>query len=249
MKSLSIDSMDLHLDLGAKIISVIGPNNSGKSYMLKKLINIIDNNDVFIDNQCIKRYSVNYLKRAICVVLDNYNFETDNVYSELRYYLELLNVEEVEINKRIDQIANVFKIENILNKSIHELNINNQVLIKILSLIIIKPKLLGLDNLLVYLSIVDRNRLLKFIKTNEIILIYTTTDSNELKYSNKVIVLNELKCVHTDTPDNIVQGNSILPYLGIKLPFTSELSQNLMLYDLIDEVILDERKLVDNIWK
>ena len=41
MNKMTINNMELNLNLDGSIISIIGPSNSGKTYLLKKLINVI----------------------------------------------------------------------------------------------------------------------------------------------------------------------------------------------------------------
>ena len=47
----------------------------------------------------------------------------------------------------------------------------------------------------------------------------------------------------------LIDNNSIIPYMGIRLPFAVDLSQNLILHNVIDKLYLDKDKLVNKIWK
>lgn len=76
-----------------------------------------------------------------------------------------------------------------------------------------------------------------------------TNNSEELLFSQGVVVLNNLKAVISTDVKSVLKGNSILPYMGIKLPFIVDLSQNLILYNVVDKVYFDNRKLVDKLWK
>ena len=62
-----------------------------------------------------------------------------------------------------------------------------------------------------------------------------------MKFSKKVLV--------SGSKESILEGNSILPYLGLELPFITQLSKNLITYDMINKTYYDNRKLVDKIWK
>ena len=61
--------------------------------------------------------------------------------------------------------------------------------------------------------------------------------------------MNHLKGIVYGDNKIIVENNSILPYMGIRLPFIVDLSQNLISYKLIDKVYLDKGKLVNKLWK
>ena len=248
MNTLQVKNMDINVDLN-NVVAIIGPANSGKTYLLKKLCNIISNEDIFLDDICIRNYDVSFLKNNLCVVLDDNIYNTHYVYQELEYYLKQLNYTNSEIKIRIKDIADFFKINEYLDYRIEELTVEYKMLIKILSLLIIKPQLIAIDNLICYLSDNNKKNLFKYIKDNNVSIIYTVSNAEELLYSDVTIVLNNLKSVLCTKTNEVVEGNSILPYMGIKLPFAADLSQNLILYGLVDKVYLDNRKLVNKIWK
>ena len=65
MENLKVKSMNIDLSLDKNIITIMGPSNSGKTYFLKKMINIIPNEDVLLDGISIKEYDITYLKNNI----------------------------------------------------------------------------------------------------------------------------------------------------------------------------------------
>lgn len=154
-----------------------------------------------------------------------------------------------EINKKIEAIASYFKITNLLDREIRSLTMEERILIKILSYLIIKPKVFAMDNLFGYLDNKYVKSILKFIRENNITLINVTTYSSDLLLGDNVVVMNNYKSLMCTKVSNVLDGNSILPYMGIKLPFIIDLSHNLILYGLIDKLYFDERKLVDKLWK
>lgn len=249
MEKLSIKSMNIDISLNDTVISILGPSNSGKTYFLKKMINMIPNNDVYLDDVVISEYDITFLRNNIVVCLDDNIYVGEYVCEELYYYLDKLGYRIDEITNKINELASIFKIKNILNERIDLLSLNKRILIKILSFLIIKPKILGIDNLINYLSITDRKTLLKYIKDNHIILLNCTNNGEDLLISDKIVLLNDKKCIFYGEKKELLNGNTILPYLGIELPFVAELSQNLVLYGIINKVYLDDKKLVSKIWK
>ena len=249
MNLLEVKNMDVSIELGGVITSVIGTTNSGKTTLLKKLCNKIPNNDIYIDDIPISEYDLTFLKNNIVVVLDDNHFNCDYVAEELFFYLNKLGYRIDEITKMIDKIAYYFKIEKLLDQRIELLSVQEKVLIRILSYLIIKPKVLAIDNLVEYLSVNDLNTLIKYIRENNISLINVITNSEYLFLSNNVVIMNNYKAVLCGSVASVIEGNSILPYMGIKLPFVVDLSNNLKLYGLIDKIYLENRKLVDKLWK
>lgn len=249
MEKLSIKSMSIDIDLTLPVTCVLGPTNSGKTFFLKKLINVIPNHDVYLDDILISEYDITYLKNNIVVVLDDDTFKCEYVAEELHYYLSKLGYRIDEITNKINELAKFFKISSLLSERIDLLTIEKRILIKILALLIIKPQIFGIDNLLGYLNETDKKNLLTFCVSNKITLINCTNNGEDLLISDKVLLLNDMKTIFYGDKKELLNGNTILPYIGINLPFTAEMSQNLVLYGIINKVYLDEKKLVDKIWK
>lgn len=248
MNTIVVKDMDVSIQLGI-ITNVIGPSNSGKTTLLKKLCNKVDNSDVFIDEDNINDYDITFLKNNLVVVLDDNQFNCEYVAEELFFFLDKLGYRIDEITKKIDSISKYFKINNLLDQRIDFLPIKYRMLVKILSLIIIDPKIIGIDNLLLYLDRSQVSLLVKYIKERNITLINVTTDSEMLSIGEDVVVMNNFKAIICGSVKSVIDGNSILPYIGIKLPFAVDLSHNLILYGVVDKVINDSRKMVDKIWK
>lgn len=249
MNILEVKDMDISVELNGLITSIIGPASSGKTTLARKLCNRIDNSSVFIDGKCINDYELYFLKRNIAVVMDDNNYETEYVASELIYYQDRLDVNIEDSQKKLEEIAAFFKIKGLLNKKIQSIYMSDKILIKILSLLVINPKVFVIDNLINYLKNDKKILLFKYIKDNGISLINLTTNSEDLLLSDNVVVLNNFKAVISGSPKSILEGNSILPYMGLKLPFVVDLSHNLILYNVVDKIYTDTRKLVDKLWK
>ena len=87
MDKLVVKDMNIDMDIDGNIVTIIGPTNSGKTYFLNKLCNHIDNSDIYIDDICIKKYDVDFLKNNICVVLNDDIYYKEYVMEELCYHL------------------------------------------------------------------------------------------------------------------------------------------------------------------
>lgn len=249
MNIIEVKDMELFIELNGLTTCIIGPSNSGKTVLAKRLCNRLDNSDVFIDGKCINEYSIDELRSNIAVVLDDNNYNVEFVAEELVYYLDQIGVSIDVSTKRLNEIASFFKIKGLLNKKIHSIYLSDKILIKILSLLILNPTIFVVDNLVSYLKEDKRVLLFKYLKSKNISFINITTNPEQLIQSDNVIVLNNFKSVIGGTYESILEGNSILPYMGLKLPFTADLSHNLLLYNVVDKIYFDNRKLVDKLWK
>ena len=223
MEKLVVKRMDVDIELNGLVTAVIGPTNSGKTTLLKKLCNKIDNTDINIDNKNISEYDVKFLKNNIVCVLDDDIHYTDYVSDELAFHLHELGYRYDEINTKITAILRYFKMEKLEHES--------------------------LDDLLSYLDDKRIDKILSYLKENNISLICVTTNPEFLLKSDNVVVMNNFKSIMNSNVQSVLNGNSILPYIGLKLPFIVDLSQNLILYDLIDKVYTEDGKLVSKLWK
>ena len=115
-------------------------------------------------------------------------------------------------------------------------------MVKILSYLIIKPEIFAIDDLLSYLDDKRIDKILSYLKENNISLICVTTNPEFLLKSDNVVVMNNFKSIMNSNVQSVLNGNSILPYIGLKLPFIVDLSQNLILYELIDKVYTEDGK-------
>ena len=97
MENFKVKSMNIDIELDGNITHVIGPTNSGKTYLLKKLVNIIPNKDIYIDDKCIKDYDINFLKNNIAVCFNDGVFYTTCVIDELIISFNSLNYSSKDI--------------------------------------------------------------------------------------------------------------------------------------------------------
>lgn len=249
MERIVVKKMDVDIELNGLITSVIGPTNSGKTTLLKKLCNKLDNSDIYIDDISIKEYDITFLRNNIVVVLDDDIHYTDTVTDELFYHLNELGYTPSEITAKVNNILKYFKMDKLANENLDDLYLEDRMMVKILSYLIINPKVFAIDDLMSYLDDKRIDKLLSYMKENKITLIYVTTNTEFLLKSDNVVVMNNFKSIMNSNVKSVLNGNSILPYIGLKLPFIVDLSQNLILYDLIEKVETNDGKLVSKLWK
>ena len=242
---------NLNFDLkNKKTLSIIGTPNSGKTTLLKLLNGDLEyKGSIFISGVEVSKNNKESLKKLISVVFRDTSFVCDTVREELRFPLENINMDPKDIKSCIEDINTFFGINKILGKSLDNLGINDRVLILILSYAITKPSYLAIDDLLVYLNERTKLLLLNYLNTNNITLINVTSDMEDVLYTDYVLCLyNGISAIDGKTLD-VLKNEKVLKRLGFSLPFYVDLSTQLKLYGLINNVYLNKEMLVQNIWK
>lgn len=230
-------------------INIVGSHSSGKTRLLKSLINQIENNDILIDGTPINDFDISFLRQNIAAVLKTNDFKTAYVKEELLYYQRMLNLSEEASYKALDTFIKFFKLEDIIESKINFLSTYEKAYIKILALLIIKPTVLGIDDLLTYLAPEEKNKIIKYAKENGINIINVTTNAEELLYGEDIIILDHNEVIAYDTTSNILKNDKLLSSIGMNEPFIVEMSTNLKYYDLLKKKYFSMKSLVGALWK
>lgn len=247
MKSITFKSLDIKVNKG-ELISIIGPNGCGKSTLIRKICGREDNTDIFIDDKCIVNYDINYKKNNIVCVFNDNLYQTNKPKFELRYYISIIK-NDGNNEKIIKDFIDYFNLDNLLDVDFDDLSIEDRIYIKILSLLIVNPSIFCIDDLLSYLNIEKKNKIINYIKEKDITLFNVTSDMEDLMMFDKLLILSKGNKVLYDDTLVILENDKIFKDLGLKLPFIYDINNLLMSYELIKEKHLVSKELVDLLWK
>ena len=248
IKKFSIKNMNIDINRG-ELIGVVGPNGSGKTHLLEMIIGRHNNREIYIDDKKITKYSIDYKRKNIVAVFNDDDFYTSSPKDEIRYFLNKVNYNNNDIDSKVVDFINYFNIGEILNKDYSDIDYEEKIYIKILSYLIINPSVFCLDDLLTFLSNERQKRILNYVKDKKIMLISSISNTNELKYYDKLIVLNKGRCIKYDTVSKILSNEQLFNELGLSIPFIYDINSMLKNYGLINESHLIEKDLVDILWK
>lgn len=251
---------NLNLNFGSKVIynnlnleikektwnSLLGSNGSGKTTLLKVILGLIKSDSVYIDGVKLDDNSKYEIRKKMGCVFENpnYNLMCETVEEELANPLENLNVEEKEINIRIDNIIRLFKFSKEKKTSIKDLTIDEKQILSIMVSLITSPKILILDEAFTFMNKSEKKRILKILKKLDITIISVTHDVEELLFSDNLIILEEGKIKTNDKKENIFEKEILDDF-----PFIVELSKKLQYYDLVNDISYSYKELVDKIWE
>ena len=172
--------------LKKKITVIMGPNGSGKSLCLKLIAGLLKPTSGSV--------IFNY-KPLIGYVPQNVVFLRRNVYQNLTYSLKINSLSKNIIQRRVLEIIDICNISHLFEISARKLSVGQQQLIAILRALIMKPKLLLLDepcsNLDPYFTKIIED-ILKQAKKDGMKIILVTHDLNQAKrLSDDIIFIHE----------------------------------------------------------
>lgn len=248
MKKISFRDFVLDIEL-EPFINIVGSKSSGKTYLLKTLINQNKNNSVYLDDKKISEYDIDFLRNNIAAVLNNFIFNTSMVKEELEYYQRVLGYDDKKISNNIRKFVTFFGLDEILNKPIGELVRSQKAYVKILSLLIINPSVLGIDDMLTYLNNKEKLKIIKYAKEKKISILNVTSNSEELLFGSRVIILDNFRAVVNEDTLSVLSSDTMLSKIGMNMPFIASLSSSLDYYDLLKEKYFDINSLVGELWK
>lgn len=196
-KSYKDFKLEVNFTADREVTVIVGPSGSGKSTILNCVAGVTSpdtgvislNDEIFFDSYIEKTLPVH--KRRIGYVFQSYAlFPHINVYRNIKYGLN--NYHLPSDNDQVYRFAEVFKIEKLLKKYPYQLSGGEKQRVALARSLIIKPKLLLLDE---PFSALDNNT--KQILYNEFLeireewnipILMITHDEEEARYlGNRII--------------------------------------------------------------
>lgn len=228
---------------------LVGPNGSGKTTIVNAMRQMLEySGDIFVFNQNIKN-NLDISKKIGFFIRENYLLE-NNVYDELLSFLINIDYEKEEAKKRIYAVTKKIGITNILFKKQKDLRNYEKTLLSFLFSIIHEPKILIIDNELETLDENYKNKILSYIKgKKKLTVLFITNNANYFYLADKFLFLKEGKIVSSCNSDEIVENEKLFVKLGASLPFSIELSNKLISYELLDNIETNIEEMVSKIWK
>ena len=231
-------------------ITISGSNKCGKTTLIKILNKEINtNNKIKVNNKDIKEYSLKEYKDVVGSVI----YGTDNLYlfntveDETNYLLDK------KLKNRYKELIKLFKLTKYEKTNPNNLDKYNKLKLNILKEVILKPKILLLDDIFLYLSDKETNEILKILKylqeKDKLTIILTTSNLNNTIDSDYLYILSEGKIVLEGKPLEVLEKDNLLNRLGLELPFMIDLSVKLKDYNLVDNIKLDMDRMVEDLWK
>ena len=140
-------------------------------------------------------------------------------------------------------------IESLLQKNVKDLSLSKRKIVLFAQTLVHKPKLIIIDDTFDELDNNYRKKILDFLINTNSTVLFVTNNVEDILLFKKVIIINKGEIIsHTDVK-KAIKNEQLFIKNNIKLPFLVELSHKLKDYNLIDDVVLDTKEMVDAIWK
>jgi len=237
-------------------VSIAGNNTSGKTTLIKLISGILPSkNTITIGFSYVNMDRIHDHSKELGIVFGNdlNSFLFEDVYREMAFPLENLNIEVKEIEKKILEISSIFKINKLLDKKTSDLTNSEKQLLLIVIALLHNPKILLLDNAF---SMMDRKMKTQVINTlkeyhikNKLTVIQTTTNLEDTIDTDYLYIMNDGDIIIEGEPLTVLKEDTILNRLGLALPFMVDLSLKLEFYELLDHIETDIDRMVNILWK
>ena len=230
------------------ITTISGPNNCGKTTLMKILDKMINKNfNINLYDKNYNEYSDKEFDELIQVIFPN------NIMFQEKIIIQELNTQTDNIdNEKIEYIINNLNLKQISKKNIKDLTTKEIILTQIALAIINSKSIIIIDEIDNYFSKEEIKNLYKFlyecIEKYDLTFIISTLNLDSSIYTDYIYIINNGKVAVKGEPIKVLAKDNVLNKIGLEIPFMIDLSVKLKDYDLIDDIYKKEEELIEALW-
>ena len=203
-----LKNINLKIEKG-EIVSILGPSGCGKTTLLNLILGLtqVSEGRIIFDGEDITQMPME--KRGFNIVFQDYALVPNlNVYENIVYGLK--NKPNISTTKEVQDLINLLGLGKHLTKKIEELSGGQKQRTALARTLVMKPKILLLDEPLSALDGVIKESIKQKIKEIardfKLTTIIVTHDPEEaLTLSDKVLIVNEGQISQFGTPEEIIK--------------------------------------------
>ena len=217
--TLAVDNISLKVEEGS-FTTLLGPSGCGKTTLLRLISGFLQpkSGEILIDG--VNQAGIEVNDRKVGMVFQDYAlFPHLSVEQNITYGLKIQKRPAGKIREDVHDIASALGIESLLKRFPSELSGGQQQRVALARSLVLKPKILLMDEPLSSLDTKLRTKVREELKEIQqklkITTVYVTHDQEEaLSLSSKIAVLNEGKLLQEGSPREI--------YFSPKNEFTAD---------------------------
>lgn len=206
--SPSVDSINLTINRG-EFVSFLGPSGCGKTTTLRMIAGLLEttDGDIILDGESLINIPVH--KRGLGMVFQSYAlFPHLTVFDNVAFGLKLRKQSREEIKQRVTEALQLVHLDHLANRKIKQLSGGQQQRIALARALVIKPRVLLLDEPLSNLDAKLREKMREEIRaiqqTVGITTIFVTHDQEEaMSTSDRIVVMSEGTIEQVGSPEEI----------------------------------------------
>lgn len=220
----AVKDFNLDIDHG-QFVSFLGPSGCGKTTTLRMIAGLEENThgQIYFDQDIVsdpenKKFILPE-KRNVGMVFQSYAIWPHmNVFENVAYPLKLKKIPKDQIEKEVFAILELVELKGLENRNSHELSGGQQQRIALARGLVMKPRILLLDEPLSNLDAKLREKMRKDIREIQqrlkLTMVYVTHDQKEaFQMSDIVVVMQQGHIVQWGPPQEI-QHKPINPFVA-----------------------------------
>ena len=216
----ALDNVTCNIAEGC-IYGMVGSNGAGKSTLLQLMTGLLGNytGSITIENMPVVKKNYNKIRTLLGFVFQDFDSQLfmPTVKQDIAFGLENFGFDNID--QRVNDIAKMLNITDILNKPAFKLSGGEKKLASLGTILAIEPKCILLDEPTTGLDPRNRKVLINIIKNLDKTKIITTHDLDmAMEICQRVIVLSNGKIVADGSPHDILLNEDIMLNNGLELP-------------------------------
>ena len=221
----ALKNISLQVDEG-EFLCVVGRNGSGKS-TLGKMMNALyqpTDGDVTVYGMNTKEEDkILDIRKNVGMVFQNPDNQivASLVEEEIAFGLENLGIPTAEMRNRVDEVLKLLNIERLRKHSPNKLSGGQKQRVALAGILAMKPKVIIFDEPTAMLDPIGRKEFIDTIinlnKNENITIILITHFMDEIKQSDRVVVMDKGEIVNITTANHLFNDQNISKY-GVVLP-------------------------------
>lgn len=221
--SFAVTDLNLKISNG-EFVSFLGPSGCGKTTTLRMIAGLEENTHgkIYFDTDVVsepeKKFFLPPEKRNVGMVFQSYAvWPHMNVFDNVAYPLKLKKMPKDQIQENVKKILEVVELNGLEKRKSHELSGGQQQRVALARGLVMKPRILLLDEPLSNLDAKLREKMRRDIRKIQqefkLTMVYVTHDQKEaFQMSDRVVVMNKGRIEQIGTPSEII-NKPISPFV------------------------------------